>query len=113
MHATTEPPTTTTSRGSDPGPADGTMRAVVADRYGSPEVLQVRTIARPSPGKDEVLVQVAFAGLSRAALHLLTGTPYLLRLAGFGFRAPKNPVGTELAGTVVAIGTEVTRFAVG
>jgi len=89
------------------------MRAVVADRYGSPEVLQVRTIARPRPGKDEVLVQVAFAGLSRAALHLLTGTPYLLRLAGFGFRAPKNPVGTELAGTVVAIGTEVTRFSVG
>jgi len=89
------------------------MQAVTADRYGSPDVLQVRTIDRPEPGKDEVLVQVAFAGLSRAALHLLTGTPYLLRLAGFGLRAPKYPVGTELAGTVVAVGDDVTRFAIG
>ncbi len=90
------------------------MRAVTADRYGAPgDVLQVRTVDRPIPGKGEVLVEVACAGLSRAALHLTTGTPYLLRLAGFGLRAPKYPVGNELAGTVVATGPEVTRFAVG
>ena len=90
-----------------------TMRAVVASRYGSPEVLEVCAVDRPSPGKGEVLVGVQAAGLSRAALHLLTGTPYLLRLAGFGLRAPKYPVGNEMAGTVVAVGEGATRFAIG
>lgn len=103
---------------SDSGPVTrtlpATVRAITADRYGPPgEVLAVRSIARPSPGKGEVLVQVSHAGLSRAALHLTTGTPYLLRLAGFGLRAPKHPVGVELAGTVVAVGPEVDRLAVG
>jgi len=107
----------TTSRPDAPGqttPPPATMQAVTADRYGHPaDVLALRTVDRPTPGKGEVLVDVAVAGLSRAALHLTTGTPYLLRLAGFGLRAPKHPVGIELAGTVVAIGPEVTRFAVG
>ncbi len=120
MPATTHPPSTPEvdpmstpehPSGSELLPA--TMQAVVADRYGSPDVLQVRTVDRPTPGSGEVLVKVAAAGLSRAALHLLTGTPYLLRLAGFGLLAPKYSVGVELAGTVVAIGPGVTRFAIG
>lgn len=107
-------PTGSPDQAPAPAPVAATsMRAVTADRYGAPEVLKVATIDRPQPGPDEVLVQVAFAGLSRAALHLLTGTPYLLRLAGFGLRAPKSPVGIELSGTVVAVGGDVTRFAVG
>jgi NADPH:quinone reductase-like Zn-dependent oxidoreductase len=89
------------------------MRAVVAHRYGPPEVAEVATVARPTPGPDEVLVEVAAAGISRAALHLLTGRPLLLRLAGFGLRAPKSPVGVELAGTAVAVGERVTRLSVG
>jgi NADPH:quinone reductase-like Zn-dependent oxidoreductase len=108
MRAIPQPPTETTGQ-----PGRDTMRAVGADRYGSPEVLRVRTVDRPVPGKDEVLVEVAYAGLSRAALHLVTGTPYLLRLAGFGLRAPKHPVGNELAGTVIALGSNVARLAVG
>src|SRR4051812_40535698 len=90
-----------------------TMRAVIAPHYGGPEVLEVQEVERPEPGPGEVLVRVKVAGLSRAALHLLTGTPYLLRLAGFGLRAPKSPVGDELAGTVAAVGDGVTDFAVG
>lgn len=90
-----------------------TMQAVTAPRYGGPEVLELRTVDRPEPGTGEVLVRVKAAGLSRAALHLLTGTPYLLRLAGFGLRAPKYPVGNEMAGTVAAVGGGVTDFAVG
>lgn len=90
------------------------MRAVRAHRYGDPaEVLAVQTVERPDPGKGEVLVAVSHAGLSRAALHLTTGTPYLLRLAGFGLRRPNHAVGIELAGTVAAVGPDVTRFAVG
>ena len=95
------------------GPIPRTMRAAHAERYGPPSALEVREVPVPTPGEGEVLVQVAAAGLSRAALHLLTGTPYLLRLAGFGLRAPKRAAGIEAAGTVVAVGPEVTRFAVG
>jgi NADPH:quinone reductase-like Zn-dependent oxidoreductase len=112
MPATAPPETTETTEAA--AALAATMSAVQADRYGAPgEVLGVRTLERPVPGKGEVLVQVVAAGLSRAALHLTTGTPYLLRLAGFGLRAPKHPVGIEAAGTVVAVGPGVTRFAVG
>ena len=90
-----------------------TMRAAVAPRYGGPEVVQIAEVARPEAGEGEVVVQVAAAGVSRAALHLLTGKPYLVRLAGFGLRRPKRPVGVEVAGTVAAIGPGVERLAVG
>jgi NADPH:quinone reductase-like Zn-dependent oxidoreductase len=90
------------------------MRALVGRRYGPPDVLEVAAVARPAPQADEVLVRVAAAGLSRAAMHLLTGTPRLLRLAGFGLRAPKQPVvGNEVAGVVAAVGADVTGFAQG
>ena len=67
----------------------------------------------PKIGDKEVLVKIAAAGLDRGTWHLMTGLPYLGRLA-FGIRKPKNPVpGRDLAGTVVAVGSSVTRFAVG
>ncbi len=101
----------------EPGAAGGampTMRAITADRYGAPaDVLRLRRVERTTPGKGEVLVSVAAAGLSRAALHLTTGTPYLVRLFGFGFRAPKHAMGIEVAGTVAAVGAGVERLAVG
>lgn len=91
-----------------------TMAALVARRYGGPEVLEVARIEPPTAGPGEVLVRVAAAGVSRAAMHLLTGTPYLLRLAGFGLRAPKQPVvGVEVAGVVASVGPDVTGFAQG
>lgn len=93
--------------------ADDTMRAVVQDRYGDAEVLRVDRIARPGIKDDEVLVRVRAAGLDRGTWHLMTGKPYLMRLA-FGFRGPKNPVpGRDVAGTVAAVGSAVTRFSVG
>lgn len=89
------------------------MRAVLQRRYGGPETFQLGTSARPTPGPGEVLVEVAAAGLDRGTWHLMTGRPYLVRL-GFGVRGPKQQVpGLDLAGTVVALGAEVTRFAVG
>jgi NADPH:quinone reductase-like Zn-dependent oxidoreductase len=95
-------------------PTRAAMRALVARRYGPPDALELAIEARPAPAPDEVLVRVAAAGLSRAAMHLLTGTPYLLRLAGFGLRAPKQPVvGNEVAGVVAAVGSDVTGFAQG
>lgn len=89
------------------------MAAMKAPRYGSPDVIELVRLPVPTPAAGEVVVRVAAAGLSRGALHLLTGTPYLLRLAGFGLRRPKRPVGTELAGTVVAVGPGASRLHVG
>lgn len=94
--------------------ADATMRAIVQDRYGSVEVLRPDHVARPDIGDHEVLLRVGAAGLDRGTWHLMTGTPYLMRVIGFGFRRPKNRVaGIDVAGTVVAVGPAVTRFAVG
>lgn len=96
-----------------PSPAAGTMRAAVRERYGSADVVHVAEVPRPRPQGAEVLVEVRAAGLDRGTVHLMTGLPVLGRLA-FGLRRPRNPVlGMELAGTVVAVGPEVTRFAVG
>ena len=90
------------------------MKAIVQDTYGSADVLEVRDIAPPSIGEEDVLVRVAAAGVDRGAWHFMTGQPYLMRILGFGFRAPKIPVpGTNVAGRVEAVGRNVTRFHVG
>ena len=90
-----------------------TMRAIVQDSYGGADTWRAAEIAVPEIGDKEVLVKVAAAGLDRGTWHLMTGLPYLGRLA-FGIRKPKNPVpGRDLAGTVVAVGSSVTRFAAG
>ena len=90
------------------------MEAMVAPEYGSADVLRVQTVRRPEIGDAEVLIRVRAAGLDRAAWHMMTGKPYLIRLMGFGFRRPKNPVmGLEVSGTVVAVGAKVTRFQAG
>ena len=90
------------------------MRAIVQDSYGSAEVLRSAQIDRPRIAENEVLLRVHAAGLDRGTWHLMTGTPYLMRIIGFGFRRPKNRVpGIDVAGTVVAVGSAVTRFAVG
>lgn len=120
MNATTA--TTATSAASIAAAAstrtDGTsreqMRAIVQDRYGDADVLELRTVDVPTPADDEVLVRVAAAGVDRGVWHLMTGLPYAVRLAGYGIRRPKYPtLGLDLAGTVVAVGTDVTDFAVG
>jgi NADPH:quinone reductase-like Zn-dependent oxidoreductase len=98
---------------SDPVTAGHLMQAVVHDAYGTADVLRVASIAAPEAGAGEVLLSVRAAGLDRGTWHLMTGRPYLVRLVT-GLRAPRNPViGRDVAGTVVAIGSGVTRFAVG
>jgi NADPH:quinone reductase-like Zn-dependent oxidoreductase len=90
------------------------MRAIVGESYGSADVLRLRDIDRPEIARDEVLVRVEAAGLDRGVWHVMTGLPYPIRLAGYGLRAPKNPVpGMDLAGIVEEVGAGVTRFAPG
>jgi NADPH:quinone reductase-like Zn-dependent oxidoreductase len=90
-----------------------TMRAAVHDRYGDADVIRVDSVPVPTIADDEVLVRVEAAGLDRGTWHLLTGQPYLVRLAT-GLRRPRMAVlGRDVAGTVVATGVAVHRLAVG
>ncbi len=99
------------------GPAasdNSTMQAITQSAYGSVEVLSFGRTGKPEIAGNEVLVRVHAAGLDRGTWHLMAGKPYLLRVIGFGFRRPKNRVpGIDIAGTVVAVGSAVTRFTAG
>lgn len=89
------------------------MKAVIRTQYGDAKVLQVTTLERPVPQKHEVLVRVRAAGLDYGQWHLMTGEPYVMRLAT-GLTKPKQPVlGADVSGVVEAVGAEVTRFKVG
>jgi NADPH:quinone reductase-like Zn-dependent oxidoreductase len=88
-----------------------TMKAIVHDTYGSPDVLELRDIDKPVVGDDDVLVRVHAAGVDQGVWHSMAGLPYLFRIAGIGVRAPKNPVlGLDVAGRVEAVGENVTAF---
>lgn len=87
------------------------MKAIVQDTYGSADVLALREIERPTPGDNEVLLAVRAAGVDPGVWHLMTGMPYLVRIAGFGLRKPKVATrGRDVAGRVEAVGRNVTRF---
>src|SRR3954470_21821203 len=91
----------------------GSMKALTQDRYGT-DALVFRDIERPTPSEGQILVRVRAAGMDRGAWHFLTGEPYLMRLLGFGFRAPNVAVpGTNFAGVVEAIGPDVSGFGPG
>jgi NADPH:quinone reductase-like Zn-dependent oxidoreductase len=86
------------------------MKAIVQDHYGSQEALDLRDIDRPQVGDDEVLVRVHAASVHVGDWMLMTGLPYVMRMAS-GPRRPKNRVpGTDIAGTVEAVGKDVKRL---
>lgn len=86
------------------------MTAVMQRCYGSPDVLTLETIAKPSVGDGQVLVRVHAASVNPLEKHYLYGTPYLLRFSN-GLNAPESPrTGADLAGVVESVGAGVTRF---
>jgi NADPH:quinone reductase-like Zn-dependent oxidoreductase len=90
-----------------------TMRAVVHDRYGPPEVLRIEDVDRPVPKDDEVLVRVRATTVTQTDCHMRRARPLFWRFM-LGMRRPKRRVlGLELAGEVEAVGSAVTEFAVG
>jgi NADPH:quinone reductase-like Zn-dependent oxidoreductase len=87
------------------------MKAIVQDRYGPPEVLELREIERPVVGDGEILVRVRAASANPQDWHLMRASPFVIRATGNGLRAPKNPVrGTDAAGEVEAAGKHVMRL---
>jgi NADPH:quinone reductase-like Zn-dependent oxidoreductase len=86
------------------------MRAVVHRCYGPPDVLRLEEIAKPTPGAHGVLIKVHAAALNPLDWHSLRGNPYIMR-ADMGFGVPKDErLGVDFAGTVEAVGKDVTRF---
>jgi NADPH:quinone reductase-like Zn-dependent oxidoreductase len=87
------------------------MKAIVQDRYGSADVLELGDVDMPVPNDDEVLLRVHAAGVDPGVWHLMTGMPYLVRILGYGLRRPKVYVrGRDVAGRVEAVGKDVTEF---
>ena len=89
------------------------MKAIVHTAYGTAPkaVLRLEEVDKPAMAEDQVLVRVHAASVDRGTWHIMAGLPYPIRVAGFGLRRPKylNP-GRSLAGTVEAVGNDVTGF---
>lgn len=86
------------------------MKAIVYRCYGSPDVLRLEDIEKPTAADDEVLVKVHAAAVNPLDWHYLRGTPYLMRLMS-GIGTPKSArLGVDFAGTVEAVGKNVTQF---
>jgi NADPH:quinone reductase-like Zn-dependent oxidoreductase len=86
------------------------MKAIVQDRFGLPDALEMRDIDTPPVADGEVLVRVAAAAINPADWAFMRGVPYLFRPM-YGLTKPRDPVrGSDVAGTVVAVGNGVTRF---
>lgn len=84
------------------------MKAIVQHKYGSPNFLELTDVATPSIDADEVLVRVRAASVHADVWHVIAGRPFVLRLMGAGLLRPKSPIpGTDLAGTIEAVGEEV------
>jgi NADPH:quinone reductase-like Zn-dependent oxidoreductase len=93
-----------------PDGEEGVMKAIVQDRFGAPEVLELREVDEPEVGGGEVLVRVRAASVNPADWYAMMGVPYLARPLT-GLRRPRhNRVGLDLAGVVAAVGGNVARF---
>ena len=89
------------------------MRAVVHDRYGAPDVLRLADVEPPSPEEDQVLVRVRATTVNRTDCHRRAAKPFLWRFLSGLLRPRHRVLGGEMAGEVDAVGSAVTRFAVG
>ena len=96
------------------GASRPSMKAILQPAYGLPEVLVLAEVDRPAVHDDGVLVRVVAAGVNKGDWVLLTGTPYLIRMAGYGLLKPSKPTpGMAIAGRVEAVGVKVGAFQIG
>lgn len=88
------------------------MRAVIQDRYGTPEDVAVGDVPEPVPSDDQILIRIRAASLNGSDRENLAGRPFYARIAGL--RRPRNPIpGSDVAGVVAAVGSSVTEYAPG
>ena len=86
------------------------MKAIIFPKYGSPDVLQLTEVEKPTPNENQVLVKVHAAATNPLDWHRMRGEPFLARM-GEGFLKPKNPkLGADIAGRVEAVGSNVNEF---
>ncbi|MFC7203105.1 NAD(P)-dependent alcohol dehydrogenase [Haloferax namakaokahaiae] len=102
----------TTSAGEQSAQTDTQMRAVVATKYGSPDVLRVESVAKPTPDDDEVLVRIRATIVGPPDSAAREGSPFLIRFFN-GLRRPNGVPGDVFAGEIEAVGRNVARFAPG
>lgn len=87
------------------------MKAAVRDEFGAPGVVEIREIDKPVPGDEEVLVRVHASSVNMVEWYEVAGKPYVGRLKDVGLRKPKtNRLGVDYAGTVEAVGKDITQF---
>jgi NADPH:quinone reductase-like Zn-dependent oxidoreductase len=87
------------------------MKAIVYHRYGSPDVLKLEEVQKPTPRDDEVLIKVHAASVNSWDWDFLRGTPFLARLVGGGLLKPRHKIlGTDIAGRVEALGSNVKQL---
>ena len=87
------------------------MRAIVCTKYGSPDVLQLKEVAKPTPKDDEVLISVYAASVNSRDWRRMRANPFFIRLMAGGFLKPKIPIlGADVAGRVEAVGSNVNQF---
>lgn len=89
------------------------MKAVIAERYGNPEVLQIKNVEKPTPKSNEVLIKIKATSITAASGFMREGKPYFGRLF-IGLTKPKvKTPGTDLSGIIEAVGSDVENFKVG
>lgn len=87
------------------------MKAIVCERYGTPDVLKLAEVDKPAPKADEVLIKVRAASLNAFDWHMLLPDPSMVRFMGGGLLKPKNRIiGTDMAGRVETAGANATQF---
>ena len=90
------------------------MKAILHTKYGPPDLLEFKEIEKPAPKGYQVLVKVHAASINAGDYRVLRANPAFIRLMGMGFRRPKDPrFGSDIAGTVEAVGENVTQFRTG
>src|SRR6187399_177697 len=87
------------------------MKAIVYHDFGSPDVLRLEEIEKPVPNDNQLLIKVRAVSVNPLDWHFMEGTPYRGRLLAFGFLKPQmTHLGVDYAGTVEAVGKNVTEF---